>query len=317
MNISVILCTYNRAEMLRRALESAAAQTMSSSVKWELVAVDNGSTDDTPNVVAGFVERCPSIRYVREEKQGLSHARNRGIAESTGDVLCFIDDDVRLPPDYVQKVYSAWKNGGWDLAGGRVVADYDAPPPNWIGRLPRQMLNGPFGLHDRGEGDFILEDADDIVPIGANMLIPRTVFNTIGSFNTALGRTGASLRSGEDSELYERARRAGLKVGYCGSCPVRHFVPARRLKRRYFIRWKFSSALAGGNEALPSNTVFWFRVPRYVWREFIRAVVRLPGALFTRRRMESVIVFAGILGQVVGYLTGKRKYLIEGRQERR
>ena len=145
------------------------------------------------------------------------------------------------------------------------------------------------------------------------MIIPRAVFEHIGGFNTELGRTGASLRSGEDSEFYERARRAGLKIGYCGSCPVQHFVPARRLKRLYFVRWKFSSALAGGNEVLPASTVLWLRVPRYVWREFIRALGRLPVAVFSRRRMEAVIVFAEMLGQVIGYVTGKRRYSVEGR----
>jgi len=307
VDVSVIVCTYNRSNLLERTLKSVAAQQVPGNIEWEVIVVDNASTDATPEVARRFADQYPNIRCVREERQGLSHARNRGIDEAAGALVCFVDDDVRLPTDYVARAHAAWKNGSWGVAGGRAVADYEIPRPTWIDRLPRQMLNAPFGVHDRGEHDFIIDDSDEIVPIGANMLIPRAVFEKIGKFDTELGRTGKSLRSGEDTEFYERARRAGLSIGYCGSCPLWHFVPRERLKRRFFVRWKFRASLTGGREVLPADTVYWLRVPRYEWRSLAESFFRLVTSVVVGRRTQRLIQFSGELGRVIGRLTGRRR----------
>ena len=306
MDVSVIVCTYNRSSLLERTLKSVAAQQVPGDIEWEVIVVDNASTDATPEVARRFADECPNIRCVREEQQGLSHARNRGIDEAVGALVCFIDDDVRLPTDYVSRAHAAWKGGSWGVAGGRAVADYEVPCPAWIERLPPKMLNAPFGVHDRGERDFIIDDSDEIVPIGANMLIPHTVFEKIGTFDTELGRTGKSLRSGEDSEFYERARRAGLSIAYCGSCALRHFVPRERLKRRFFVRWKLRASLTGGREVLPADTVYWLRVPRFQWRSLAEAFLRLVISVVAGRRTQRLIEFSGELGRVIGHLTGRR-----------
>jgi glucosyl-dolichyl phosphate glucuronosyltransferase len=309
-NISLIICTYNRVPLLEQALRTVVAQTASDGLTWEALIVDNRSTDGTAEIARRFAEQSGHIRYVREEQQGLSHARNRGIAEATGELLCFIDDDVLLPPDYVARAWQAWKSGTWGVAGGRAIGNYEMPCPAWATRLPPQMLNGPFGLHNRGPEDFILDEADDIYPIGANMLIPQAAIEQIGGFNTDLGRSGKNLRSGEDSDLYDRARRAGMKIGYCGSCELQHFVAKERLTRRFFVRWKFASALTGAGEPLPENTVLWLRVPRFDWRALLQAALTLPFAAFTARRMEALIRLSGALGTAIGYLTGRRRATI-------
>src|SRR5688500_3500637 len=97
MQVTVIICTRNRADQLRRTLESAAAVDTPEHVSWELLVVDNGSTDHTPEVVESFSGRLP-IRRVSEPEAGLSNARNRGVAEAKGDYICWTDDDVLIDP---------------------------------------------------------------------------------------------------------------------------------------------------------------------------------------------------------------------------
>jgi len=306
VNVSLIICTYNRCSVLESTLRTVADQATSRELLWEAIVVNNNSVDATSQVAARFVTNNRHFRCVFESRQGLSNARNRGIAEASGELLCFIDDDVQLPADYVERAWEAWKNGGWDVAGGRVIADYQVAPSPWVTRLPIQLLNGPFGIHDRGEENFILAQDDDMYPIGANMLIPKRFTDYIGAFNTSLGRSGKSLRSGEDTEFYERSRAALLSIGYCSTCFLRHYVSKNRLTRRYIIRWKFVSSLAGAGEVLPENTVNWFGVPRFFWRNLFETTRTLSLAIFTHRRMEATIRFSSALGTVIGYFTRTR-----------
>src|SRR5215472_6665284 len=99
MKISVILCTYNRSRLLQKALGGIAGQALPESDECEILVVDNNSSDQTHDVVKEFCQRYPDrFRYVFEAQQGLSHARNRGISESRGDALVFLDDDVTIAP---------------------------------------------------------------------------------------------------------------------------------------------------------------------------------------------------------------------------
>jgi glucosyl-dolichyl phosphate glucuronosyltransferase len=314
MNLSVIICTYNRFEALARSLETAAVQADTPGFSWEVIVVDNRSMDKTPTIAKDYADKHKNIRYVREDQQGLSYARNRGIAEAQGELLCFVDDDVLLPPDYIVRAWDCRQNGGWDVAGGRAIGNYEVPCPEWARRLPPQMLNGPFGLHDRGPDDFVLDENDDTSPIGANMLIPKSTLEKLGGFDTNLGRSGKSLRSGEDSEFYDRARQAGMKIGCCGSCWLKHLVQKERLSRRFMLRWKFFASLTGSNAPLPADTVFWLGVPRYSWRALFESLIRLPFALCTRRRMQALILLSGKLGAVVGYLTGRRRWSLAAKK---
>ena len=306
MNVSVVCCTYNRSALLERTLRTVEQQQVPDAVTWEVVLVDNNSDDATPDVIERFAGRCPNVRSVRHEPQGLSRARNRGAEEANGELLCYIDDDVQLPADYVARAWAAYQDGGWDLAGGRSVPDYEIDPPKWLERLPRQKLNGPLGVHDRGEDDFILGPDDDFWPAGANMLIVRNIVDQVGGFNPELSRYAKSLRGGGDNEFYRRARDAGFTVGYSGSCRLGHWAPATRLTRRYFIRWNIIAGFTGMDEALPADTVFWLGVPRYEWRALVAAFFGAVGGIVTRNRMLRAIDLSNAFGRVAGYLTGRR-----------
>ena len=113
MKVTVILCTYNRCGSLVRALESVAASQLPPSVEWEVLVVDNNSTDQTREVVADFARRhAGRFRYVFEARQGQSHARNAGIQEAAGDVLAFTDDDIRVEPTWLAKLSAVFEAPG-------------------------------------------------------------------------------------------------------------------------------------------------------------------------------------------------------------
>ena len=143
MNITVILCTYNRCATLSRALASVAASELPQVAKWEVIVVDNNSTDGTRAVVEEFCRQHPGrFRYLFESRQGLSQARNAGIREARGDILAFMDDDVTVEPTWLWNLTANLCDGEWAGAGGRCrgqrpssPAEYpdpdDHPPRRW------------------------------------------------------------------------------------------------------------------------------------------------------------------------------------------
>ena len=140
MHITVLICTRNRAEQLRRTLEAATAiETPGTS--WELLVIDNGSSDHTPEVVESFAERLP-IRRVSEPQAGLSNARNRGVAEANGSYICWTDDDVLIDPHWLSAYAGAFAHHPEAAYfGGPIELVLEEPTPSWF-RENRELL-GP------------------------------------------------------------------------------------------------------------------------------------------------------------------------------
>src|SRR5262249_25559041 len=133
MDITVIVCTYNRCQSLAKALGSVAASTLPDSVEWEVIVVDNNSSDKTREVVEDFCRRHPGrFGYVSEPKQGLSHARNAGVRKARGDIVAFMDDDIIVEPTWLRELTSALYNGQCAGAGGRILLERNFSPPRWL-----------------------------------------------------------------------------------------------------------------------------------------------------------------------------------------
>src|SRR3979490_435492 len=133
MKVSVILCTYNRCESLRRALESVARSVLPESVQWEVLVVDNNSSDETRAVVQDFILFYPDrFRYLFEPNAGKSHALNAGIRESDAEALAFMDDDVVVEPLWLKNLSEPLSSGTWVGAGGRILINWKSSPPKWL-----------------------------------------------------------------------------------------------------------------------------------------------------------------------------------------
>ena len=221
---SVIVSTRNRAQLLRGCLESLLADRPARD--WELILVDNGSTDDTASVV----ERCRAraedvpLRYVVEERLGLSHARNRGVAEAEGDYLLFTDDDVLVQPGWVDALCDGFEDDGVAAVAGRVAPKWPGSPPRWIsGRHAGLLALTDFGDAPR-------ELAGDEHPVGASMALRAALVRPMAApFDPRLGHSGATYFAHEELELFRQLRGGGGRFAYRPDAVVLHRIPEERI----------------------------------------------------------------------------------------
>jgi glycosyltransferase involved in cell wall biosynthesis len=242
MSVSVIVCTCNRAESLRKALESLSRSELPQSLEWEVLVVDNNSTDQTREVTKDFCMRDPAhFRYVFEPRPGKSHALNRGVTEARGEVLAFTDDDVQVEPKWLGNLTVNLNNGKWAGASGRTLPQQPYRAPHWIPRSPRHAL-APLAIFDPPIPAGPLAEP----PYGVNMAYQRSVFEKYGGFRVDLG-PGAGVgipQKSEDSEFGTRVIAGGEQLRYEPSAVLYHAVPPGRLKKRYFLDWWFDKARA-------------------------------------------------------------------------
>jgi glycosyltransferase involved in cell wall biosynthesis len=236
MNLTVILCTYNRGASLSRALASVAASELPNALTWEVLVVDNNSTDETRAVIEKFCQQYPGrFRYLFEPRQGLSQARNAGIRQARGEILAFMDDDVTVEPTWLCNLTANLQNGEWAGAGGRILPEQTFSPPPWLSLHGPYGLGGVLALFDRGNEPGEL----DWVPFGTNMAFRASMFQKYSGFRTDLGRCGGELLSGEDTEFGHRLVQAKERLRYEPSAVVYHPVPEKRLRKEYFLAWYF------------------------------------------------------------------------------
>jgi glycosyltransferase involved in cell wall biosynthesis len=237
LDATVLICTYNRANLLAETLDAIARSR--TALAWEVVVVDNNCTDHTRAVVESRQAHFPvPLRYVFEPRQGNSFALNTGIAASHATIIAFTDDDVRVAEEWLQEGCAPMlSNPAIDYTGGPVRPIWDAPPPAWVDQT-RSDLWGTLAILDYGRTPFVFEERAR-VPLGANMAVRRTLFDRVGNFDTYLGRVGNSLRGQAQAEFFCRSRDAGAQGRYIPGMAVEHHVPAPRLTRRYFRRWWF------------------------------------------------------------------------------
>ena len=235
MDITVILCTYNRYQSLAKALDSVALSQLEPATSWEVLVVDNNSNDRTREVTEDFCRRYPGrFRYVFEGHPGKSHALNAGIGEARGDVLAFMDDDVTVDSNWLQNLTDPLLRGSWVGAGGRVFPERDVHFPDWI-RLDNRFTVGPLVMFDLGPEAAPLKEA----PFGTNMAFHKKMFEKHGGFRTDLGPQPGSEIRGEDSEFVSRLLLAAEPLLYEPSAVVYHAVSENRLRKQYFLAWWF------------------------------------------------------------------------------
>ena len=270
---TVLICTYNRADLLADSL--ASLRRIRTTRPWTIVVVDNNSTDGTRRLVERHVPLMPvPLRYLFEAKQGKSYALNLGLAQSTADLIVFTDDDVRVGPGWLDAACEPLDTDpAIDYTGGPVRPLWGAPPPPWVD-LARSELWGTLAILDYGPEPFVFEEKRR-VPLGVNMAVRRSLVARIGGFNPKLGRRAGSLLGQEQAEFFSRARLAGARGLYVPAMELHHHVPASRLTKTYFRRWWYWKGIARARvDAMHQRTELGLdlsqvpyiaRVPRFVW----------------------------------------------------
>jgi len=234
MKLSVVVCTFNRSESLRRMLNSLREAVIPENLSCELIVVDNNSDDDTRLVFKEIEKHYELIiRYVFEDKRGISYARNRGIREAKGEIIAFTDDDVIVDKYWIQNIDKAFKEHD-DVAcvGGKILPIWGIPKPKWL----KSKLHGHLALLDHGDSVACM-DKPDIW--GANFAVKSEMFIKYGLFDPNLGRIPRKLYGGEETEFLQRLLKAREKLLYYPLLIIHHIVPAHRMSKKYIRKWKF------------------------------------------------------------------------------
>lgn len=313
MTFSIVIATYNRAPLLADTLASLSKLRIGAA--WELVVVDNNSTDGTRSVVDAAARNFPvQLRYASEGEQGRSAALNHGFRIALGDVIVTTDDDVRVEPDWLDRIADGLTQLRCDYVGGRVLPLWESEPPQWLPRTNGQLW-AVIALLDYGREPIRYGRR---VPLGVNMAIRRDALQRVGGFDPRIGRKAGTLLGQEVREWCLRAHAAGLIGYYVPDIVVRHLIPSDRLTKRYFRRWFYWRGISramlyadtGFDMEKPEESTLDYSavphvagVPRYMFRSAARAakdsvlsaLTRDPVASFERELW--LWFFAGVVRQ--------------------
>ncbi|NRF89435.1 glycosyltransferase family 2 protein [Paenibacillus frigoriresistens] len=234
--VSIVICTYNRADLLQITLNALPA--LKAIDKAEILIVDNNSADHTREISQSFIQRQAGgtdVHYLFEQTQGLSAARNRGIQEAKGDIVAFLDDDAVPCMEWIRTIIDTLDSRQDVYAlGGVIRPRFETERPKWL----IKSLELPYTIVDRGAA--VHEYPMNRHPFGANMAI-RKSFHDKYLFPTDLGRKGTLLLSGEESWIFEQMKKEGKAILYQPSMVVDHFIPDSRvtkdwIKQRYYYQ---------------------------------------------------------------------------------
>jgi glucosyl-dolichyl phosphate glucuronosyltransferase len=233
VNITIVLATYNRAPMLRKALESLVQQETGGKFSYDILVVDDGSTDDTAAVVRERSEAASeaSITYIYQENAGPYSARNLGVKMARGDWLAFFDDDQWAEPRWLGELYLSAQEAEADCVGGAILLDLPEPISMKLGPRTRWLLSEtPPGQKIRGSA------VKKYIGSG-NILIRRSLFKRVGAFDS-------NFRWGCDTDFFWRVEKGGFRIGYAPQAVIFHVIPESRLHPSYLRRLCYVRGIA-------------------------------------------------------------------------
>ena len=238
--ISAVICSYNRARFIINAVESIFNQDFDKRL-YEVIVVDNNSTDDTISLLAAYKTAHPdyNFNYFIEHNQGVAYTRTRCAKEAKGEIIAYLDDDSTAQPGWLSSIVSFFDQhpDTWSV-GGKIIPKFLTGIPDWYSKY----FFGLVGNFDQGPEVKKLTGAR--YPCGANMAFREKVFEEIGYFNTALGRKGAGLLANEEKDIYLRILQHHHNVYYLPHVSVLHCVEANKFDKTYVRR--HSMGIGGG-----------------------------------------------------------------------
>lgn len=269
-SVSLIICTYSRCESLRRTLETCCDLVIPCGVTWELLVLDNNSTDATKQVCREFIGKLP-IRYVFEPRQGKSCALNTALQQAQGELLLFTDDDVRVDQKWMMVLVNAAEQyPDVSIFGGKVIPQWEAKPPKWIQDNCHPFLDYMFVRYGLGHTPRYLSRSDHPF-FGANLAIRQHVFRCGVRFDEAIGPQGKEQVHGEETTLQHDLLSAGHKGLYLPDALVYHRNTSERLTERYLR--KYCKGIGIREVRLSGEKVeppYLFGVPRWRWKVLAR-----------------------------------------------
>ncbi len=240
--LSILICTYNRADILAECLQSLTKQTAAPQ-DVEVLVINNNSTDDTQQVSEQFIGKVPNLRIVVETQQGLSYARNRGYAEARADWVLYLDDDALASENLVERAIWTIENYDYQMFGGVALPWYKYPKPAWYKDQYVATNELPYATVSKIHGNQYA--------IGCIMVIKKSLFEKYGGFDVRLGMTGKTIAYNEEIELQQRFRKHGIAIAHDPELIIYHLVAPYKLT----VDWFFKSAFALGRDNVDAKNV--------------------------------------------------------------
>jgi glucosyl-dolichyl phosphate glucuronosyltransferase len=236
--ISAVICTHNRARYLKGAIESLLDQDLGADA-YEIVVVDNRSTDTTPEVVRGYGGR---VRYIHEPNLGLAHARNTGWRTARGRWVALLDDDAIAHPTWLRAIVEVFETVRPEpgCVGGSVNAIWEAPRPRWVS----DELLKSLAIIRWTDAAHAISDLSREWLAGVNLAVARVVLEEVGGFVAELGRSGTRLLSSEDVFLQRQIMATGRAAWYDPRVKVAHRIAAERLRPQWFRQRYYAQGLS-------------------------------------------------------------------------
>ncbi|MEM8549302.1 MAG: glycosyltransferase [Verrucomicrobiota bacterium] len=289
-SISVVICCYNSAARLPKTLRHLQEQVVPAGLRWELIVVNNASTDDTPITAQALWSEKPAaaLHVVDEPQPGLSHARARGAAEAQHAIIALVDDDNAVPPHWLAMVAEIFReHTEVGVLGGPTTEDCEVEPPAWF-----QHFKGHYAVYALDSPSGLVEHA----VCGAGLCFRKAAWDSLlaaGYQGVLSDRKGKSLSSGGDVETCAALRLAGWKIWYEPRLLIEHFIPAERLTWDYLSRLNsgfgkqsvyldaYYALLPGFSQGGAASASWWFE-----WLKAAKALLALAPQVCLRKKRE-------------------------------
>ena len=278
MDITIAICTWNRAELLRSTLRQMLSLDKGSGIDWEILVINNNCSDNTSEIVAQFQHELP-VREIAERKQGLSNARNCAVENARGELIVWTDDDVLVDSRFLveyQRLNTLHRDAVF--FGGPIEPWFDGVPPIWLVDN-FEMIDIVFAARDYGAEEFVIDSANPLCPFGANYAVRREVQRQY-PYDPTLGRTGTDMISADETAVLKAILNSGQHGVWLPTVKVKHFIPEGRQTIDY-IRAYYAGhgALMIRNSRQSSRLSFKGR-PAWIWRRRLISELAFSGAPF-------------------------------------
>ena len=305
VDISVIICTHNRAFLLPIVLSSLEKTELPENTEIDLVIVDNASSDNTFQVITAHAKNSKfKVTPLKESKKGKTFALNTAIKIAKGELLAFVDDDHIVSPGYFRAIRSALANyPDFNLFCGRITPNWDGTEPPWIHDDTRYPIR-PFPIPNFNMGDRVLEvqlDKGMFIPGAGNLVIKRLVIKNIGLFSEEFGPKGHNLQGGEDLEFIMRALKHGERLMYIPEILQYHHVDKNNLTLNYLIKKSYYRSMAAYqlNDKISPGSI-----PRYFYRMAAAHLLKSIFCLHQPARRYYLVKLASVMGEIQGHRKG-------------
>jgi GT2 family glycosyltransferase len=248
MKITVAICTLNRSRLLRQTLQSLSQIRLDVPHEWEILLVDNGSTDDTKQVVQSFADRLP-LKYLFQPIVGHARSRNHAIENVSGDLIVWTDDDVKVQPNWLE-IYAnaASMYPQSTFFGGTISPYFEAPMPSWLGETWGKCSSA-FATREQGDLETAIPPA--LFPFGANFAVRASVQQDF-LFNVALGRQADGMLGEDEIDVFRRMVQAGHTGVWLPQARLEHVIPSDRATPDYVSQYFVGQGLANVLKGQPT-----------------------------------------------------------------